>query len=188
MFGYVGAIAPIAVEVTKGAPIKVDSVVTPTTYAVIIAIITGVIGMATLWIKIRPAMQRIKMEGDASLRTQLLERIGNLEKLAGEQSQRHSEIIAKIKYEHSEEIASVRKELREQHRSCEEENRDLRNQITGLQRQMILWQMTTGQAMPLHISPEQQKTIDKILAAMGNPDRLSLIAAALEGGGPNASD
>lgn len=145
-------------------------------------VITGFITVIVGYIKVKPALDKLKNESDASLRKDLMDRISTLEKAQGEQTVRHSEAIAKIKTEHSEEIIRVRNDMQEQHRSCEEENRALRDQIAGLQRMMITWQLTSGQAMPLSMTPELRKMVDALVTAMEANDetRLSLVAAALE--------
>ncbi|WP_375188403.1 hypothetical protein [Sphingobium yanoikuyae] len=164
------------------ASVPVDPGWTPTAYLILTLIITSLLGYATIYYKAKPALDKIKNESDTSLRKDLMDRIKALETLQSETAVRHSEAIASIKTEHAEEITRVRRDMLEQHRSCEDENRSLREQITGLQRMMITWQITSGQAMPLSLTPETRRAVDKIIETLdlNDQERLSIIADALE--------
>lgn len=155
---------------------------TPTDYLLLVIIIGAFSSIITGFIKVKPALDKISSERDASLRQDLMQRIGTLEESMAKASLRHSEVIAKIKDEHSQEITRIREQMLNQQKVCEEENRDLRKQIDGLHRQIVQWQLVSGHAVPLNISPEARRAIDKITEALdlSDPERLSIITEVLE--------
>jgi len=64
----------------------------------------GFVGLALAtvlaWIKIRPAMRKIVSDEDASLRSDLLDRITHLEVSINAERTKHHNIISEIRHEH----------------------------------------------------------------------------------------
>lgn len=182
MTPIVTAAADMARKQAQGSPVQVDSGWTPTTTMILLAIIVGVVSLLTLYIKMKPSLDTLANERDASLRKDLMTRISALETAMSEKSRDHSDAVAAIKREHAEEIDRVRTEMREQHRACEDENRALRDQIAGLQRMMIAWQVSSGQAAPLSLTPQTRAMVDKLVEAfdLDGTERLSRISEILK--------
>lgn len=83
-----------------------------------------------------PALKRIGLEADASLRADLLERIGDLEAA-----------------------------LAQERRDCDRQIEELRKEVSGLQRQLIAFQLASGQPLPLD-TPETDRAIARLREAL----------------------
>lgn len=156
---------------------------TPASYillAILITIVTGLTTGFTIWVKNKPAMLRASTMADASLRQDLLKRIGDMET-------RHSAEMADIRKIHNQELDEMRERLEERERRHELETASLRDQIKALQSILINLQIASGHAMPINIPPATQRMIDKIIEQVNHGDgaatieqRLSLIFEQLE--------
>ncbi len=81
---------------------------------------TGVVLLIGYIVRVWPTLKKIQSESDASLRSDLLKRISELESV-----------------------------LNEQIRKCDEEQRILRQQIDGLQRMIVQFQVSSGRPLDL---------------------------------------
>ena len=102
--------------------------VTPTT-------LVGAIGVVLLgWTKYR----KTKDDGDGSLRTDLFKRISQLEKDASQERKDCAAELAKLRKESAADLALMQTKLD-----------GMQEQVTALVRQLVQYQVTTGQAMPI---------------------------------------
>ncbi|HET7255619.1 MAG TPA: hypothetical protein VFJ46_17820 [Xanthobacteraceae bacterium] len=108
------------------------------------------IAMVTL-IKGWPALKKLSIEADGSLRKDLLERIGTLE--------------GKLE-EGSEQLAIERRE-------CDRQLEELRKEIAGLHRQMITFQLVSGQPIALEAMPPATADAARRLADLIREDMQS---------------
>ena len=141
-----------------------------------------------VWIRIQPAMKKLKLQADETLVSNLLTRLSAVEKSQSEQQRAHSDELSALKRQHSDELSTlknqhaeavteIRNSMSDQFRKCEEENRELHVQVDGLRRMIIAWQVTSGQAMPLHLPPETQKMVDRIAEMLSdNPEKRSIFS------------
>lgn len=165
----------LALAAAKNMPVSHVSVGwTPTTYIMLLILIV-MLGHIGVWLKTRPDLKKIEVEGNTSLRRDLMEMMASMEN-------RHALEVSQIRKAHEDEIHSLKRHIEARDERCEKENQSLREQVKALQGMIISWQIHSGQAMPLSIPPATQKMVDKIINAMNgtDEDRLSIIAAALE--------
>lgn len=93
-----------------------------------------VFGLAGVIVKIWPAIKKLQNESDASLRADLMRRVTELEN-----------------------------RLREEQKNCEQEVAALRNQLEGVTRQFIQFQIAVGQAVPLTSrTPEMESALKNL--------------------------
>jgi len=86
-------------------------------------------------LKIWPAVRKLQNESDASLRTDLMKRVKELED-----------------------------RLRDEQRECEQQIAELRGQLDGVMRQFIQYQIAVGQAIPLSKrSPEIEAAMQSLI-------------------------
>jgi hypothetical protein len=109
-------------------PVVVNNL-TPTFWSVCVLIVIVLASAMKQW----PSLDRLKREGDASLRADLLKRIADLEA-----------------------------ELSEERRRCDEKMAKLQGQFDGLQRMVIQWQVSSGRAMEFGGSTEAVKSIPRV--------------------------
>lgn len=129
----------LASAAREAAPVAVTNL-TPTFYAMCVAIV-GLFGiLVRQWVPYK----KLQVEEDASLRTDLLKRISDLEAAQIDIQRRHEE------------------EMRDERRRCDEEMSKVRAQLDGLQRMIVQWQITSGRAIELGHSPEAAKSIDRV--------------------------
>lgn len=118
----------------------------PTAVGIWSLLVTILSIVAVMW----PKLRRINVDALTGMNMQLLKRVGELEK-----------------------------QMADQRRECEKEQRDLREewsrerqamrqQIEGLQRQIISYQVASGQPFPLHLPPETRRMVDKIMNVMSD--------------------
>lgn len=103
---------------------------TPTFWSVVGLTVIAIGALVKAW----PLLDRQKRESDASLRGDLLKRIGELEN-----------------------------DVRSERRHCEEELGKLRAQIEGLHRMIVQHQISTGRALDLSATPEAAKAMDRLI-------------------------
>jgi hypothetical protein len=97
-------------------------------------------------------MAKLRNEADVSLRGDLLKRIGTLEIQQIEDRKLHAEQRESDRRDCQKETDSLRQRIREQDKL-----------IDGLQRQLIMFQVATGRALPMGtISPEIEKMISTL--------------------------
>ncbi len=118
-----------------------------------IGIWAGLIGAFVWWIRGAPDRALRRNEGDASLRGDLLKRISTLEETQSEDRKIHAE------------------ERRADRESCDKTTEELRQRIReqdklidGLQRQLIMFQVASGRALPLG---ERSPEIERMLSTLG---------------------
>lgn len=131
----------LASAAREAAPVAVTNL-TPTFYAMCVAIV-GLFGiLVRQWVPYK----KLLVDEDASLRSDLLKRISDLESTQVDMQRRHED------------------EMREERRRCDEEMSKVRAQLDGLQRMIVQWQITSGRALELghgH-SPEAAKSIERV--------------------------
>lgn len=100
-----------------------------------------------------PTLKKLSIEADGSLRKDLLNRINELE-----------DELRKEKRERTDDVRAER--IR-----CDGEMDKLHNEITGLQRHLITFQIASGRPMALH-TPEADAAVDSLLKILnGTPGR-----------------
>jgi septal ring factor EnvC (AmiA/AmiB activator) len=116
------------------------------------------VGLAVMAvIKMRPLMARIKLDGDTSLRQDLLKRVEFLEEQRETDRKECVEAQDKLRRENAEETDKLHQRIREQEKV-----------IDGLQRQLIMFQITVAEALPPERrSPEIADMIRRLGPLMG---------------------
>ncbi len=124
-------------------------------------VIIALIGAFGYWIRGTPDRLLRRNEADASLRGDLLSRIAKLEEIQIIDRERH----AKERKEDREECDRTTEELRQRIREQDK-------LIDGLQRQLIMFQVATGRALPLgDHSPEMQQMVASLSKLYGKENR-----------------
>lgn len=118
----------------------------PTAVGIWSLLVTILSIVAVLW----PKLRRINVDALTGMNMQLLKRVGELEKAIADQR------------------VQCEKEQRDLREEWSRERENMREQITGLQRQIISYQIASGQPFPLHLPPETRKMVDKIMNVMGD--------------------
>lgn len=106
-------------------------------YPETVGLVGLIIALVIAWVKIRPAMRKIEVDEDASLRSDLLGRITHLEdSINGERNSHHS-IILEIRQEHDRTI----KDMQARHdiicRDYEEKLRQFQERVDRLMTQLL---------------------------------------------------
>lgn len=133
---------------------------TPTAYGV-----WAIFGLIAIWwIRGIPERRRAKDDGEGSLRRDLLKRIDALEAQQAQDRHEHAEQREADRKACQDELNELRHESNEQRRESNELRQQIREQeklIDGLQRQLILYQIAAGRAVP----PSAE--IDDMIKALG---------------------
>jgi hypothetical protein len=98
---------------------------------------TLVVGLVYAWFRFRPIMRKLQIEEDSSLRETLMKRVQTLEESMVTQRKECQEEQEKLRKEYQLEQEELHQRIREQDKI-----------IDGLQRQIIMFQITVGQALP----------------------------------------
>ncbi len=118
-------------------------------------------GMCIWWIRGAPDRAHRRNEGDASLRGDLLDRISKLESLQISDRERHERERSADRDACEKQTEELRQRIREQDKL-----------IDGLQRQIIMFQVAAGRALPLtERSPEIEKMLASLSALCGATDQ-----------------
>lgn len=132
-----------------------------------IGVWTLVAGLALAMIKIWPALRKlaneaaiIRREADASLRTDLLGRVKELEAGQTQMLKDHTNEILSIKNEHAAEMSDLRKEMHERDRKCNEEQAALRIQMEGLMN--IIRQFGVSSGHVVELSPQATAAAERV--------------------------
>lgn len=130
----------------EAIPVVVNNL-TPTFWSVCVLIVVVLAAAIKVW----PSLDRQKREGDASLRADLMQ------------------MLAEEKRGHAEEMAALRKEMSDERHECDrrlragdEKMRELHNQVEVLQRMILQFSSSSGQAIDLGKVPEAVKSITRV--------------------------
>lgn len=104
------------------------------------------------WFRLKPLMRKLQNEADGSLRGDLLKRIGALELQQVEDRRAFNEQREADRRACQDETEKLVTRIREQDRL-----------IDGLQRQLIMFQLATGRALPPEVlSPQIQQMLETL--------------------------